>query len=314
MASVYTTIDSLVTTTLVHYASKVMADNVFDRFGLTWWLKSKGRSKTAPGGLRIVEPVLLAENDTVGMIGMYDTIATNAQEGQRLAEYQWKYLAGSVVIAKAEMNINSGPAAVLNLAKARTTQCEQTMTKTLAAQIHGSNVGTDNNMLGLQVLIDSGTTTIGEISPSTYTTWVSYEAAAATLTHSAMRTLKNTLFSQGSRLDLYVTGLTGFDALEGLVQPQQRFTDAKMADAGFHNLMFGGIPCMLDGGTASGVLYAIDSSAMNLTAHSDFGNSFKTEGPYEPHNQLTKNWLLWWQGNLTCNCRRHLGKLTGITG
>ena len=50
------------------------------------------------------------------------------------------------------------------------------------------------------------------------------------------------------------------------------------------------------------------------TENGNGGKGFITEGPLQPTNQTAKIWLIYWFGALTCNCRRHLGKLTGITG
>ncbi len=320
MAALYSSVDALIATTLPIYASKVMGDNVFDKIPLLWWLMDRGRVEPAEGGSRIMEPVLLGSNSTVQMMNPYDTIDTTAQEGMKLAEYEWKQIGGSVVLSEADRIKNRGAAAVMSLIKAKTEQCEATIRDTLSTQIHANNDGTDKNLLGLNYMIDSlSTSTVGQLLATTYPTWVSYEAACATLTQAAINLMLDTITSQKGNTDLLVTGLTAFQALRSLIQPQQRFNDAKMADAGFKNILVGGVPCMLDGDTytaGTNHMYALDSSALKLRPSTANGGdkAFIVEGPLQSTNQTMKIWLIYWFGALTCSARRHLGKLTGITG
>ena len=126
MPSPNTNFDSLLTTTLAKYRSR-LTDNIFLDRPLTQWLFAKDRIRFDDGGVKIVEPLIYGSNDTVQTYSGYDPIALTPQEGISAAEFDWKQLAGSVAINGLEEAKNSGEAAMLKLLDARVMQLEESL-------------------------------------------------------------------------------------------------------------------------------------------------------------------------------------------
>ena len=129
-----------------------------------------------------------------------------------------------------------------------------------------------------------------------------------------MRNLYNTITNQSlakGAPDLIISDQNSYQYYEGTVQPQIRYSDTDMADAGFENLRFKGATMTYDPNTPSGKLYMLSSDALKLVTNK--GTNFITTKFIQPSNQDAKVAQLLWAGQLVSDNIRRLGSMTGIT-
>lgn len=303
----------VLTTTLEKYAKKQLTDNIFQSSALM--SKLKGQQVSCDGGAKILEPLMYVKNSTAGSYDGYDTLDTTPQTIATNAEFKWKQYSVSVSISGKEEIQNSGEAAAINLIKARFDNASSSLVEDMNEDLYGDGTGNLSKAIdGLGIMVESSGT-YGNIdrSDSDNTWWQAYEEnTSASLTLDYMRTALMTSSKGGTdKADLIVTTQTLIEAYMALVEPHLRLTNTKLADSGFMNYEFHGIPIVWDEQCPSGVMYFLNTKYFKLRYHPSA--NFKTTEFRVPTNQDAKVAFILWKGNLTCsNCKRQ-GKLTGKT-
>jgi hypothetical protein len=307
--------DALLTTTLANVREN-LEDNVFNARALTYWLTRKDRIKTKTGGNKIVEPLIYAENSTVGSFSSYDTLDTTPQEGISAAEYDWKSYAGTVAIAGDEEDMNRGPEEVLDLLESKVMQTEESISEGLNSMFFSNGSGNSGkDWWGLAAIVEASDPSIanfGNIDRDTNSWWQSYEEnTAGALTLAYMATAYNTVSKGNIHPDFLITTQTLYEKYEALLQPQLRFSDNKTVDGGFQNFLYKDAVLMFDTDCTSGVMYFLNSKYLKLVKHS---NTWFKNTPFQaPHDQDARYSKIILRGNLVAsNCKR-LGKLTAKT-
>lgn len=303
--------DALLSTTLQNY-QKRLTDNVFTDRVLTWYLTDKNRVRKESGGTKIIEPLIYAQNSTVGSYSGYDTISLTPQDGMSAAEFDWKQIAVSIAISGIEEAKNNGEQAVLNLLEAKVMQAEESLKQKFNTMFFADGTGNSaKDWNGLGNLIESGNT-VGGIDGSTNAFWNSYEEnTAGALTEAYLRTGYNSVSVGNDQPDMILTTRALFEKYEALLTPQVRYSDVKMANLGFQNLMFKGAPVVFDVDCTAGVVYFLNSKYISLVGHSD--KWFTQTQFVRPENMDARYALILAYGNLTVRNRKKLGKLTAKT-
>lgn len=314
--------DTLATTTLVKYASDNLEDNVFGSNALFYLLagseelrKEGSQSyKTLDGGLKIVEPLLYASNSTAGSYSGYDELDTDPQDGMTNAEFEWKQYSVSVSISGKEKRQNSGDSQVINLLDGKIMQAEMSLIESMNGDMFTDGTGNDSkDLTGFVLSIDSAGT-YGNIDRSSNSWWSAQETAVSgPLTIDAMRTMYNNCSRGYKKMhpELLITDQDEYEAYEAKLQPDMRYSDNKLADAGFENLAFKGAKMVFDEVANAGVMYFSNLKVHGIRVHKDA--KFAVTDEQRPVNQDAFIKQILWQGNLvTKNCR-HTGKLTGLT-
>lgn len=317
--------DSILSTTLANY-SKTLQENIFRSNVLLFFLSGKtpetpgqdatGRSKLVllSGGESIVRPLLYEKNSTAKSYTKYGTIDTSPQEGISAARFAWKQSAATITISGLEERQNNGDSQIINLLEGKIMQAEMSLSEELDRQLNGTGTDSSTDMTGLQTLV-STTGTVGGIARSTNTWWQSNVTASvgsfAANGLDNMRTMFNNASKGSDTPDFLMTTQSIFEYYEKVLQPQERYTNTMMGDAGFTNLKFKDKPIAYDPLCASGTMYFLNSKYIQLVMHSDA--NFKTTDFVTPTDQDAKTAKILVQGELTAtNCKR-LGALTGIT-
>ena len=302
--------DALLTTTLANY-QKRLTDNVFTDRVLTWYLNDKAAVKLR-GGTKIVEPLIYDDNDTFSSYAGYDPISLTPQAGISAAEFEWRQLGVSIAISGIEEAKNSGEEAILDLLDAKIMQAQETVKEGLNTMLFGDGTGnTNKDFLGLKALV--GTGNVGGIVAADNTWWQSYVSDSATaLTEAAMRTAYNTVSRGNDQPDMILTTQTLFEKYESLLTPNIRYSDTKMANLGFQNLMFKGAPVAYDHACDAGTVYFLNSKYIRLVGHSQ---KWFAQTPFvRPENLDARYALILSYGNMSVRNRARLGKLTSRTG
>lgn len=302
--------DSLISTTIENY-QKRLTDNVFTDRVLTWYLNDKARVKLR-GGTKIIEPLIYDDNSTFASYSGYDAIALTPQEGITDAEFDWKQLAVSIAISGIEEAKNAGEQQIIDLLEAKLFQAEETMKEGLNTMLFSDGTGNSGkDFTGLAAIVGT-TNTVGNINGTTDTWWQSYvDSTAAVLSEGQMRTAYNTVSRGNDQPDMIITTQTLFEKYESLLTPNVRYSDVKMANLGFQNLMFKGAPVVYDRACQSGVMYFLNSKYIGLVGHTD--KWFKQTQFVRPENLDARYALILTYGNMTVRNRARLGKLTAKT-
>lgn len=318
--------DSVLSTTLAKY-SKTMQDNIFRANPLYYWMigqypdvageevQSRGKLKILDGGESIVEPLMYESNSTVGSYSAYGILDTTPQEGMTSARFTWKQTAVSISISGREERQNAGSETrIINLLESKAKQAEMSMQEDLNRQAFGAGTDSSTDLLGLQTICAT-TGTVGGISRTGNAWWAAKVATSAGSFAAggldAMRTKYNDVTRGADHCDLIITTQTVFEYYEKTLQPQERFSDTKLADGGFQNLRFKGAPVTFDLYCPSGEMYFLNSDYLKLQVHKDA--NMNTTDFVKPENQDAKVAQMLFMGELTVsNCSRQ-GVIRGFT-
>lgn len=309
--------DALVTTTVEKYVNTKLADNITDNLVLFKWLEANGQKQESDGGIYMTEPLMYAQNATVGSFSGYDTVNIGTTDGITAATFNYKMYAGSVVMSLEEKLKNSGPSAVISLLQARIKQLELGFQTKLNSDAYLDGTGNSGkDITGLAAMI-AATGTYAGIDRSTSDWWrakVDDQTAAnggtgKVLDVASMVTQFNNQSIGTDTPDIALTSQALFEKYESLLQSTLRYTSPKMGDLGFQSLMFKNIPIVFDRSCQSNRMYFLNSKYIKYRPHK--GADFQTQEQVKPNNQLAYYWQVVWMGNLTCNNCRMQGMLLG---
>lgn len=303
--------------------SKTLADNVSQNNALLSRLKEKGNCRPISGGSKILEELEYGEGDMVWYSG-YDSISYTPKQLFSAAEYALKLCAVPVAISGEELLINSGDEQVMDLLEKRISNAEKTMCNQMAAAIYGDGTGSSGKAIGglaLLVADDPTTGTVGAINRATTGNefWRNQSLGAA-LTASNIREKMNTVYMNCSRgtdkPDLIVCDDTLYALYEGTLSDMQRFSDPKMADAGFTSLKFKGADVIYDGGNGGHCpakhMYFLNTDYIYLRSHKD-RNMKVIGGDRMAVNQDALYKIIGWAGNMTMSNAAVQGVLIDTT-
>ncbi len=307
------TYTEIVTTTLAGY-SKTMADNVTNNNALLRHIDSNGNKMPATGRT-IVQELEYATNSTTKWYSGYEVLDTSTSNVFTAAEFNYKQLAGNVVISGLEQVENSGPEQIFNLLKSRIRNLEKSLKNTMATALYADGTGTDSKELGGLQLIVPGTVgnTVGGINSGTYTFWANqvYDfstegaTASATTIQTAMNTLWLACIRGADRPDVIVGDTNYFGFYWSSLQSNQRFTSDESAAAGFMNLMFMDAPVYYDDQCPSNKMYMLNTDYLFLRYAE--GREFVPLGEKASVNQDALVMPVAWAGNMTVSNRARQG-------
>lgn len=314
MASPNSSFTDIVTTTLQGY-SGTLADNISNHNALMRQIERKGNMPTATGRT-IVQELEYAENGTAMWYSGAEMLDISTSETFSAAEFNYKQLAGNVVITGLEEIQNSGREAVHNLLRSRVKNLEKTLKNTVATALYANGTGTDGKEFGgLQLLVaDTPTNTVGGISGNTYSWWrnQTYDFSDLTITPSsttiqeAMNTMWLATIRGADKPDIIVADSVYYKYYWSSLQAQQRFTDDKGAGAGFTNIVYhGNVPVIYDDQCPASHMYFLNTDYLFIRPAK--GRWFKPLGDKASVNQDAMVVPMVLAGNMTISNRERQG-------
>lgn len=317
MASPNASFTDIVTTTLQGYSGE-LADNITNHNALLKQIERKGNGQPATGRT-IVQELEYAENGTVMWYTGAEALDITSSETFTAAEYNYKQLAGNVVITGLEEIQNSGKEAVHNLLRSRIRNLEKSLKNTVATALYADGTGTDGKEFGgLQLLVaDTNTNTVGGISGNTYSWWRNYvydfsalavTASSTTIQH-AMNLAHLNVIRGSDKPDICCAGSTYWLYYLESLQTNQRFADDKGAGAGFQNLMYmGSLPVVYDDQCAATRMYMLNTDYLFLRKAK--GRWMRPAGDKASVNQDAMVMPMYAAGNMTCSNRARQAVIT----
>jgi hypothetical protein len=301
----------IIATTLRNRSGK-LADNVSNNNALLKRLSTKGNIKPVSGGRTIVQEIEYAENGTYTRYSGYETLNISPSDVITGAEFDWKQAAVAVTMSGLEMLQNAGKEQQIDMLEARITNAERTFKNQISTDIYSDGTASGGKQIGgLQLLIaDTGLSTVGGISSTTYSWWrnqvYDFSTAGVTPSSATIQTAMNTLFLQTARgtdtPDLIVADNTYYRYYWESLQSIQRITNENTAGAGFKALQFLGRDVVFDGGqdgaAPSSHMYFINSNYLYFRPHRE-RNMVPLESDRYATNQDAVVKLIGFAGNMT---------------
>lgn len=285
-----------------------LADNVSKGNALLSRLHDKGKIREISGGSKILEELEYGEGDLTWYSG-YETISYTPKQLFTAAEYSLKLCAVPVAISGEDMLKNAGHAQVMDLMSKRIDNACKTMKNKMSAAVYSDGTGSDGKEIGgLALLVADApeTGTVGGINRATAGNefWRNKALTAdAALTSDTILANMDKLYMQlcrgTERPDLIVTGAGLYSIFESALTPLQRFSDSKMADAGFANLKYKNTDVLCDNGQCpDNKMYFLNTNYIYLRPHKD-RNMAVIGGERLAINQDAMYKIIGWAGNMT---------------
>lgn len=313
-------LDNLYTTTWQNMRDTAR-DQIFDATPFWFWLRDKGKLEPETGGRFISEPLQYAKNENIKWIGKGGTVKLNDFEFLTIAQYDWKYLVAPIVRFMTDDHQNRGKNQILSLMNAKLENARNSLSDELETRL-AAGAATGQEMDGLQHLVQddpTSSTTVGGINQSTNSWWQNQQigmtgSSFGTNGIANMRTLlyncQNNLGQD--RPDIIVSGQQPFEwyedtILDNYYQTQNR----RLADAGFDNQSFKGIPMIWSPSIADTRMYFLNTQFLKMRF--DPGLNFDmTEWKPIPEQPKDRAAQIVFAGVLTASRRRCQGILHGI--
>lgn len=300
----------------LRYWNKGLADNVTLHNGVLFYLNDQDLIVKVDGGRVLDEPLIYPTNGNASLkwFSGYDAFSPPvSSEVFDAAEFQWKQYGGFISISGIEEHINSAEWKRVDYAKARLQQLEALMTNGVGLAVYADGTGTSGKEPGgLQYLVPDDPTaagTVGGINQVTNTWWRNqFSAAAATDStniQSRMDSMYLACLRQNDKPDLITANSDMYTFYWTSLQSQQRFTSARLGEAGFDNLKFRMSDVIYDVNCPTKHMYFINTKTLKLKAAAT--DLFETGDPRTIQNADYKVIPIFMYGNFTCNQRARNG-------
>lgn len=311
--------DDLATTT-IDRRSRRLADNVSQQTALLARLKEKGRMRTFSSGTSITEEIAYSGPGNFQWYSGYDLLGIAQNDMLTAANFAIKQAAVAISMSGLEGLQNDGPDKFIDLFAARLEVAESEMMNNISTGIYSDGTGSGGKQIGgLRLLVsDDGTGTVGGIAAGTYAWWKNkyYDFSDNSIVPSSatIQSAMNELFLQCSRNrdqpDLIVADNTYYRYYWESLQPNMRYTNAKLADAGFTNLNFMGADVVADGGMNGAApashMYFLNSDFIHWRPHAK-RNMVQLNPQRYATNQDAFVRMIAWAGNMTTSGRQFQG-------
>lgn len=303
-------VGDLVATTLRNRRKEV-ADNVLNHNALLFRMNENGSIReVAQGGRTIFDPIIYGTNSSVQFYEGYETFTPPIiQDTIDGAEYSWKQLGGFVSISGREMVQNSGKYAAVDLLETRIKHLKSQLSNTAGLSLFSNGTGSGGKEFGgLQLIIadnPAAAGTVGGIDQVANSFWRNQVSASAVFNSTNALSRMNTLYLScvrgPNKPDLIIADAEMFGQYEATQQQLQRFTNEKLANAGFISYRYKTADVVYDDNCPTRRMYFIDTSSMSFryapNRWFEVGDSRNvTNADYEVVP-------VWTMGNLTCNTR-----------
>ena len=301
------TVSQLASITQELYIPKAV-DAIFLSNGTLFRLREKGIKYS--GGRDIVQPVIYAKVTASNYFEGYEVLATTPNDVLTAAVFQYRQYYAHISISGREELLNSGKEAILNLLEAKRMAAEMTLMDNLGSGLQGTNATVGKAIDGLQDML-STSNTYGGIATTDFSNWAAKQrtlTTAGTLTLADMQRAFGSATIGSDHPTVVITRQSVFDKFWTLLQPDQRFVDKNMGEAGFTSLSFNGVPLIVDshvpgsdGGSQNNWVEFLNERYVWLGIHKDA--NFKVVPIPPTREQDVKMVRILWAGNLLTSRR-----------
>jgi len=290
-------------------------DNIYNATPLWYWLSARKRIRRETGGRWIGIQLLWAKNTTVKTLGPGGTVDITPGESTTTAQFNWKWLAGSVVRLFSEDHTNAGPQAIMRKVQVDLKNLELALIDKLESMGFGD--GTGNGALDFDGLgnIVSGTAglVVGGIDSGLNPWWDNFRRPYVTANgiRKEMTTVYNSVSIGNDHPTLALTTQAIQELYEDSLTTVLRVLDNRFGDVGFEALAFKGTSLVYSPSAPVQQVRFLNERYIELVVERT-AEFVMTDWKPIP-NQLDRVAQNVLQGNLVTSNRRMHGVLTGVS-
>lgn len=302
---------SVLAITAEKYLPKLQ-DNVYGYNAFLKKIKEMNSVSFTKSGDSIIVPILIEGTSNGKAYAPYDAFDMSPQKGIVDASAKIRQYAEPITISDAEIRINSGKEQIVNIMSAKLQIADMALRNRIQGHAYGAGTADGgNSILGLGAMIEESATPGAYMSVTNATNWVNqYSTSSAGVLLATMDTLDvacgdgsdsvNLIMADAKFYNLYQAACRAGDD-GGSLQ-----TDAKLADAGFRNVLYKGIPVVLDKTISAtvGKAYFLNTNYLGFLF-----DDVRTTEFVRASNQLVRTAFLDVATQLITNNRRRQGVL-----
>lgn len=303
----------------LHNRRPQLVDQIFKGTAFLNMMRQLGAIETIDGGLEIVQPVRFAKNTTVGSFDGYDILDTTPQDNETSVRVPWSADYATIAISWTENQKNQGRGRLLNLLQMKIDDAGDAIRDLLNIQLlaQPSASGSKDPFSILEAVQIDPTTNpnrlgaIGNIQ-DTNTWWRNKSTNGGAFATADMNQMFNDVSDGHDFPNFLLTAQAVYQYYENSQVGQLRYSDTRVADAGFQSLMFKQTPIIWEPVISQAdAMFFINTKYFKIALMQ--GADFVTTDFIEPDNQAAKVAKILWMGNLYVTSRRRLGVLNTIT-
>jgi len=305
---------------------KDVVDNVYNSNILTFRLLAR-RKKVFDGGFQIEVPIAWSHFASGGWYSGFDLLDVTPSDTIKNAAFDFKQAEVAVSVDGATLIRVNSPDSVINFLGQYFAQAESELCDILGTGVFSNVVSNVKAIDGVNGAVDNGSiaATYGGLSRASNAFWSSQVASAvAPLTFPQLQQVMGNATQGGRRPTIMVstqavyniiwalsTGVNSTSGVPGQAFPAQAGgEDVQLAQAGFSNILFNGVPLVVDSHCPAGTLFFLNEEYFTLYVNPQRDFFLR---PFDaPVNQDAYTSLVLWAGNLVCSNVLRQGKLTGI--
>ena len=287
-----------------------MVDNIFASNAGLQRAKKKWYS-SLDGGTKAVIPLAYATNSSVQWY-TGGTLNVTSNSKKTSAEFEWKRSQAAIVIDGLDELKNSGDRAVISHVRSEVQLAEKSLANSIGGALFSDGTSTyANAIIGFKAMV-AASGTYGIIARASNSWWnAQVDSTTTTLSLAKMQALFGDCTVDNDKPSVIFTTQDSYDDIYGLIQPQQRFGDEDTIKAGFLNILWNGIPVIVDSHVDSGYMYMINEKYVFLKHHKD--RNFVLTPFQKPVNEDSSYAHVFWAGMLCGNNCRMQGAFTALT-
>lgn len=298
-----------------------IVDNVYNSNPLffRWYHANKF---TQQGGTQIEQPLMYSRMAAGGSYQGYQLLTITPTDSIQNAAFPWAQYFTPVTVDGLTLLRADSPLAIADFVATQFKQAEMDMADNLGAGLW-SDGANPLDIIGVRQAVDNGTinSQYGAINHSGNSWWnAQIDSSTTTMSLIALQNLFGSCTAGGRAPTIIFSTQANYNRYWNLNMTPQQFPvqpggkDMQMAQAGFENLLFNGVPWLVDShiptsGSEGNIFFLNEDYAQVVTAtRADFHlQDFQT-----PVNQDAMTALLLWAGNLVFGNIQRQGKFTAI--
>lgn len=316
---------NVVTSIARRFIMPTITDNIYNSNPFFFRMNA-GNKKIIRGGTQIEVPLMYARMSNGGPYSGFDKLNTTPSDTVKNAAYDWRQHAVMVTVDGLTLIKTDSDMAIANFLEMKFAQAEMEMAENLGAGLWADGSTNPKEIDGFKGAIDDSTvlTTYGGLSRTTNTWWkAQVDSSTATLTLAALNSMFGAASNGGRHPSIIGSRQEQYNRFWNLCVTNQDFvaqptaTDSQLAQAGFTNLLFNGVPWVVDSHVFDGPNSTNSAITMLSEEYIFWAVSpradFYLEDFQTPSDQDAMTAKLLWAGNVALsNCARH-GKMTALT-
>jgi len=301
------------------YIYPTLVDNVY-RSNLMFFRLNARNKKILQGGYQIEVPLVYAKFAAGGWYQGFDVLDVSPSDTVKNAAFDWKQAYTPVSVDGLTLIRTDSPEAIVNFLGFQFEQAQTNLADIIGSGVWSDVISNNKSVDGLKGAIDDGTvaTTYGGLLRSSNTFWKSQVDSSTTATGlAAMQALFGNCTEGARHPTIIVTTQAIYNFYWALNTSGQSFptmpggTDELLAQSGFTNLLFNGVPVVVDSWVPTSHMFMVNEDYVYLFVNPRA--DFNMKDFREPINQDAMTSLILFAGNVVLsNCQRH-GKFTALT-